>query len=50
MGLRVAKNAYFPLLTHIKELLLVKFVYMTVGIGSVTGQDVTDGRTDRHEG
>ena len=30
-GLVVPKNAYFSLLTHIKQLLLVTFCYMTPG-------------------
>ena len=44
MGLREAKNAYFSLLTHTKQLLLVTFCYTTVGIGSVTGR--MEGWTD----
>ena len=49
MGLREAKNAYFSLLIHTKQLLLATFCYMTAGIGSVTGRDQTgrtEGRTD----
>ena len=50
VGLSDAANAYFSLLTHTKKLLLLKFSYTTVGIGSVTERDGTDGRTDRCEG
>ena len=31
-GMRVTKNAYFSLLTHAKQLLLVKFFDTTAGI------------------
>ena len=46
MGLREAKIAYFSLLIHIKQLLLVTFFYTTAGIGSVTGWEGTEGQTD----
>ena len=46
VGLRKAKNVYFSLLTHTKQLLLVIFCYMTVRSGSVMGRDGT-GQTDR---
>ena len=50
----MAKNAYFSLSTHIKQLLVVTFCAMTAGIGSGMGQagrrdgwdDGTYGRTD----
>ena len=31
-GLRVTQNAYFSLMTHTKQLLLVTFCYTTAGI------------------
>ena len=51
----VDQNAYFSLLAHTKKLLLMAFCDLTVGIGSVTGQDdnydatADAGRTNRHE-
>ena len=51
-GLRVTKNAYFSLITHTKQLLLVTFCYAAAGIrasfrthGRTDGRR-TDGRTD----
>ena len=35
-GLKVTKNAYFSLLTHIRQLLLAIFFATTVEIGGVT--------------
>ena len=35
----VTKNAYFSLLTHTKQLLLVIFWDKNAGIGSVSGRD-----------
>ena len=32
LGLRVTQNAYFSLMTHTKQLLLVTFCYTTAGI------------------
>ena len=46
MGSREAKSAYFSLLPHIKQLLLVAFCYVSAENGSVTGQDGMEGRTD----
>ena len=43
-GLKVTKNAYFSLLTHTNQLLLVTFCDTIAGIGSVTGRK--DGQTD----
>ena len=52
-GLRVTQNAYFSLITHTKQLLLVTFCDTTAGIRSETGRDEADnantGRTDRFE-
>ena len=46
-GLVVTKNAYFSLLTHIKQLLLVTFCDPTAGIGvSFRTHGRTDGRTE----
>ena len=45
--LRVTKNAYFLLLTHTRQLLLVIFCDATAGIGSRKGCRT---QTDRHEG
>ena len=49
-GLSVTKNAYFPLLTHTKQLLLVTFCDKTTESGvrfRTHGRtDGTDGRTD----
>ena len=50
--LRVTQNAYFSLITHIKQLLLVTFSDTTAGIGASFRTDArrrTDGggRTDR---
>ena len=50
-GLRVTQDAYFSLLSHTKQLLLVTFFDTTVGIGASFRTDArTDGggRTDRH--
>ena len=49
MGLRVTHNAYFLLLTHTKQLLLVTICDATAGIGSifwVAGQRTGEGKTD----
>ena len=47
----VTKNAYFPLLTHTKQLLLVTLCDMAAGIGnSKVGRDADAGRMDRREG
>ena len=51
-GLRVTQNAYFSLLTHTKQLLLVTFCDMTAGIVSVMGQtgqtgQMLEGEPDR---
>ena len=49
-GLRVTQNAYFSLMTHAKQLLLVTFFDTTVGIGASFRTDArTHGRTDRRE-
>ena len=46
-GLRVTQNAYFSLMTHTKQLLLVTFCYTTAGIGaSFRTHGRTDGQTD----
>ena len=47
-GVRVTQDAYFSLLTHTKQPLLVTFCDTIAGIGTVTGQDGTmpGGRTD----
>ena len=49
-GLRVTQNAYFSLMTHTKQLLLVTFCYTTAGIGASFGHtDVgwsEEGQTD----
>ena len=42
-GLRVTQNAYFSLLTHTKQLLLVTFCDTTAEIGS--DKERLDGRT-----
>ena len=54
-GLRVTQNAYFLLLKHTKQLLLVTFCYTNAGIrasfrthGRTEGRK--DGWTDRREG
>ena len=52
MGLRVTQNAYFSLITHTKQLLLVTFCDPTAGTGVSFRTDAqrTDsggGRTDR---
>ena len=45
-GLRVTQNAYFLLMTHTKQLLLVTFCYTTAGIrASFWTHARTDGRT-----
>ena len=62
-GLRVTQDAYFSLMTHTKQLLLVTFCYTAAGIGASfrthgrrtedggrrteDGGRRTDGRTDR---
>ena len=52
-GLRVTQNAYFSLMTHTKQLLLVTFCYTTAGIGASFRTDARrtadggGGRTDR---
>ena len=43
-GLKVTQNAYFSLLTHTKQLLLVTFCHPTAGIVKWDG---TDGRRRR---
>ena len=50
-GLRVTQNAYFSLITHTKQLLLVKFSDTTAGIGASFRKHArthtrTDGRTE----
>ena len=56
-GLRVTQDAYFSLLTHTKQLLLVKFCHTTVGNrasfwtherknGRTNGPTEPDGQTD----
>ena len=47
-GLRVTKNAYFSLLTHTKQLLLVTFCDKTArsGVRFQTHGTRTDGQTD----
>ena len=49
-GLGVTQNAYFSLLTHTKQLLLVKFCDTPAGIevSFRMGRRTADGRTDRH--
>ena len=50
-GLRMTQNAYFSLITHIKQLLLVTFSETTAGIGAGVRTDArTDGRTEEAEG
>ena len=56
-GLRVTQDAYFSLLTHTKQLLLVTFCYTSAGIqasfrthGRTDGGRTEDGRKDRHRG
>ena len=50
--LRVTQNAFFSLLTHTKQLLLVTFCYKTSGIGASfrtdaqTADERTEGQTD----
>ena len=39
----MTENAYFSLLSHIKQLLSVTLCFATAGIGSVTGQTGHDG-------
>ena len=53
-GLRVTQNAYFSLITHTKQLLLVTFSDTTAGIGAsfrtdarTHGRRTDGGRTDR---
>ena len=43
MSLRVTYNAYFSLLTHTKQLLLVTFCDLTAGILKWDGMDAADG-------
>ena len=47
-GLRVTQNAYFSLITHTKQLLLVTFSDNTAGIGASfrTDAQTVDGRTE----
>ena len=46
-AMRVTQNAYFSLLTHTKQLLLVTFCVTTAGIGaSFQTHGMTEGRTD----
>ena len=48
-GLRVTQNAYFSLMTHTKQLLLVTFCYTAAGIGAsfwTHGRRMDGGRTD----
>ena len=48
-GLRVTQNAYFTLITHTKQLLLVIFCYTTAGIGAnfrTDAQTADGGRTE----
>ena len=48
-GLRVTQNAYFSLMTHTKQLLLVTFCYTTAGIGvsfRTHARETEDGRTE----
>ena len=47
-GLRVIQNAYFSLITHTKQLLLVTFCYTTAGIGA-SFQTHAFGRTEEEE-
>ena len=49
-GLRVTQNAYFLLMTHTKQLLLVTFCYTTAGIEVRfrTDEGRTDGRGSRN--
>ena len=53
-GLRVTQDAYFSLLTHAKQLLLMTFCKTTAGNGAsfrTHGRRTEDGRTDgRTEG
>ena len=52
-GLRLTLSAYFSLITHTKQLLLVSICYTTAGIGASfqkhgrTDGERTDGRKDR---
>ena len=47
-GLRVTQDAYFSLLTHTKQLLLVAFCHATAGNGAkFRTHERTDGQTDR---
>ena len=48
LGLRVTQNAYFSLITHTKQLLLVTFSDTTAGIGASFRTDVrtAEGKTD----
>ena len=45
-GLRVTMNAYFSLLSHTKELLLVIFYDTAAGICNVVGWTMLEGQTD----
>ena len=51
-GLRVTQNAYFSLITHTKQLLLVTFSDTTAGIGASFRTDTrrTDGSGGRTDG
>ena len=44
----MTQDAYFSLMTHIKQLLLVTFCYTTAGIGFTfqTDTQTADGRTE----
>ena len=49
-SLRVTPNAYFSLLKHTKQLLLMTFCHTSAGIEvSVWTHGRTDGRTDRRK-
>ena len=49
-GLRVTQDAYFSLMTHTKQLLLVTFCDNTAGNGAFfRTHGTTDGWTDRHD-
>ena len=44
----MTQNVYFSLMTHTKQLLLVKFSYTTAGIGVIGGGRRTDRRGSRN--
>ena len=50
LGVRVTQNAYFSLITHTKQLLLVTYSDITAGIGASFGADARmpegEGQTD----